>query len=100
LAKSVCINVYRGPEPIQYNNYKDFLDTELPIFREAEEPLQADEWLNSIEQKFRLLNVADDMKTEYASQQLQGLAGNWWYHYKSTLPENDGVVWDQFKEAF
>jgi hypothetical protein len=44
--------------------------------------------------------VADDMKTEYASQQLQGPAGNWWYHYKSTLPENDGVVWDQFKEAF
>jgi hypothetical protein len=49
LAESVHINVYQGPEPIQYINYKDFLDTEPPIFREAEEPLQADEWLNSIE---------------------------------------------------
>jgi hypothetical protein len=28
------------------------LDTEPPIFWEAEEPLQADEWLNTIEQKF------------------------------------------------
>jgi hypothetical protein len=44
------------------------LDTEPPIFREAEEPLQADEWLNTIEQKFRVLKVADDMKIEYASQ--------------------------------
>jgi hypothetical protein len=32
LAESVRINVYQGPEPIQYNNYKDFLDTKPPIF--------------------------------------------------------------------
>jgi hypothetical protein len=76
------------------------LDTKPPIFREAEESLQADEWLNSIEQKFHLLNVADGMKTEYASQQLQGPACIWWYHYRSTLSENDEVIWDQFKEAF
>jgi hypothetical protein len=76
------------------------LDAEPPIFQEAEEPLQADEWLNFIEQKFRLLKVADGMKIEYASQQLQGTTGIWWYHYRSTLPENDEVVWDQFKEAF
>jgi hypothetical protein len=100
LAKSCNSNVHQGHEPIQYSNYKDFLDTEPPIFREVEDPLQADEWLNSIEQKFRLLNVADGMKIEYASQQLQGPTGIWWYHYRSTLPKNDEVIWDQFKEAF
>jgi hypothetical protein len=68
LDKSVKNHVYEEPEPVQYNNYKDFLDTEPPIFREAEEPLQANEWLNTIEQKFCVLKVADDMKTEYASQ--------------------------------
>jgi hypothetical protein len=100
LAESVSIHVHKEPEPIQYNNYKDFLDTEPPIFREAEEPLQVDEWLNSMEQKFGLVNVADGMKTEYASQQLQGPAGIWWHHYRSTLSKNDKVIWDQFKEAF
>jgi hypothetical protein len=64
------------------------LDTEPPIFREAEELLQADEWLNTIEQKFYVLKVADDMKTEYASQQLQGHVGIWWCHHRNTLPEN------------
>jgi hypothetical protein len=39
----------QGVEPNQYNNFKDFLDTKPPIFKEAEEPLQADEWLNTIE---------------------------------------------------
>ena len=44
---------HQGPEPNQYSEFKDFLHTKPPIFKEAEEPLQADEWLNTIEQKFR-----------------------------------------------
>jgi hypothetical protein len=52
LDESVRNHVHQEPEPVQYNNYKDFLDTEPPIFGEAEEPLQADEWLNTIKQSF------------------------------------------------
>ena len=29
----------QGPEPNQFNNFKDFLDTKPLIFKEAEEPL-------------------------------------------------------------
>jgi hypothetical protein len=47
-----------------------------------------------------MLKVADNMKTEYASQQLQGPAGVWWCHHRNTLPKNMEVVWDQFKQAF
>jgi hypothetical protein len=32
-----------GPEPNQHSDFKDFLDTKPPLFKEAEEPLQADE---------------------------------------------------------
>ena len=46
-------NQHQGPKPNQYSEFKDFLDTKPPIFKEAEEPLQADEWLNTIELKFR-----------------------------------------------
>ena len=49
----------QGPKPNQYSTFKDFLDTKPPIFKVAEEPLQADEWLNTIEQKFRLLRVIE-----------------------------------------
>jgi len=48
---------HQGPEPNQYSSFKDFLDTKPSIFKVAEEPLQADEWLNTIEQKFHLLRV-------------------------------------------
>jgi hypothetical protein len=43
--------------PNQYSEFKDFLDTKLPIFKEAKEPLQADKWQNILEQKFHLLRV-------------------------------------------
>jgi len=76
------------------------LDTKPPIFKEPEEPLQADEWLNTIEQKFHLLRVTEHMKAEYASHQLHGSAGIWWTHCLSTLPANAQVTWDEFKTAF
>ena len=30
---------HQGPEPNQFSNFKDFLNTKPPIFKEAEEPL-------------------------------------------------------------
>ena len=60
----------QGPKPNQYNTFKDFLDTKPTIFKVPEEPLQVDEWLNTIKQKFRLLRVTEHQKAEYASHQL------------------------------
>ena len=61
---------HQGPKPNQYSSFKDFQDTKDPIFKEAEEPFQADEWVNTIEQKFHLLRVTEHQKAEYASHQL------------------------------
>ena len=66
----------------------------------AEGPLQADEWLNAIKQKFRLLRVTEHQKIEYTSHQLQGTAEIWWTHFLSSLPANAQVTWEQFKLAF
>jgi hypothetical protein len=62
--------------------------------------LQADEWLNTIEQRFHMLHLTDELKTKYAAHQLHGLASIWWNHYRSTLPPNAQITWDQFKAAF
>ena len=64
------------------------MDTKPPSFREAEEPLQAEEWLNTVEQKFRLLWLTDSLKAEYAAHQLQGPAGIWRNQYWEALPAN------------
>ena len=61
--------LHQGPEPNHYSSFKDFQDTKPPIFKVAEEPLQADEWLNTIEQKFYLLRVTEHLKAKYVSHQ-------------------------------
>jgi hypothetical protein len=59
----------------QYNNFKDFMDTRPPIFKEAIEPLDAKEWINTVEDKFYVLRLTEVLKTEYVAHQLQGSAG-------------------------
>ena len=90
----------QGSEPNQLNDCKDFLDTKPPIFKEAEEPLQADECLDTIEQKFRLLRVTKHLKAENTSHQLQWPVGIWGSLHRSTLPKNAQITQNQFKAAF
>jgi len=86
----------QGGEANQYSNFKDFPDTKPPVFKEASKPLEADEWLNTLEQKFRLLRVTEELKAENAAHQLEEKAGVWWSHYRTSLPANAVVTWDQF----
>ena len=88
--------MHKGPAPNQYSSFKDFMDTKPPSFREAEEPLQAEEWLNMVEQKFRLLRLTKGLKAEYAAHQLQGPAGIWWNQYQEALPGNTVIDWISF----
>jgi len=44
--------------------------------------------------------VTKELKTEYATHQLEGKAGVWWSHYMTTFPANAAVTWDHFKIAF
>ena len=65
----------QGGEANQFSTFMDFQDTKPLLFKEAVEPLEADEWLNTLEQKFHLLRVTEELKAEYAAHQLEGKAG-------------------------
>jgi len=73
-----------------------------PLFTKADEPLDADAWIRTIESKFSLLTVPcfEANKTRYAAQQLRGSAHMWWDHYHRMLLADHVVNWDEFKNAF
>jgi hypothetical protein len=86
----------RQPHPQQYGGgqpqippaattYQEFLSTQPPLFTKAEDPLDADVWLQVVESKFPLLMEAcpDDTKTRFATQQLRGPTRTWWDHYRA-----------------
>jgi hypothetical protein len=46
-----------GRDDPQVASYQDFFSTQPPLFSKAEEPLDADAWLRTIESKFALLTI-------------------------------------------
>jgi hypothetical protein len=66
------------PQGPRETSYLDFLETHHPLFVRAEDPLEADEWIQVIEQKFGLLD-AWRLKSPYlrhiSCEALPALAG-------------------------
>jgi hypothetical protein len=62
------------PQGPHETSYFDFSETRPPLFVKAEDPLEADEWIRVIEQKFGLLRCTETQKPLFAAQQLRGPA--------------------------
>jgi hypothetical protein len=86
----------------QVASYQDFLSTQPPFFSKAEEPLDADAWLHTMESKFALLTIlcADSSKAHFAAQQLRGAARIWWDNYCAMQPDGHVISWEEFRNAF
>ena len=56
---------HHHPPPVP--GYQEFLGTQPPLFHKADEPLEADSWLKTIESKFTLYPYNDDDKVGFAA---------------------------------
>jgi hypothetical protein len=92
----------RGRDEPPAASYQDFLSTQPPLFHKADEPLDADAWLHTIESKFALLLApcSDENKVLFVAQQLHGTACLWWDHFHAMQPADHVVTWDEFRTAF
>jgi hypothetical protein len=88
------------PQGPRETSYLDFSETHPPLFVKAEDPLEADEWIRVIEQKFRLLRCSETQKPLFAAQQLRGPASTWWGNFVAVQPADHQITWDEFKLAF
>ena len=86
--------------PEGQSSYQDFLKTHPPTFTPSDDPLEAEHWLRTLEQKFRLLGVANEQKVHFASQQLLGSAGAWWETFQAAELPDHPATWQEFSTAF
>jgi hypothetical protein len=93
---------FQGQEETPSASYQDFLSTQPPLFHKADEPLDADAWLRTIESKFALLSIPclDENKALFAAQQIRGTARIWWDNYHAMQPTDHVITWDEFRTAF
>jgi hypothetical protein len=88
------------PKGPRETSYLDSCETRPSLFIKAEDPLEADEWVRVIEQKFGLIRCTKTQKPLFAAQQLRGPASTWWGNYVAIQPVEHQVTWDEFKLAF
>jgi hypothetical protein len=88
------------PQGPRETSYLGFSETRPPLFVKAEDPLEADEWIRVIEQKFGLLRCSETQKPLFAAQQLRGPASTWWGNFAAVQPANHQITWEEFKLAF
>ncbi|KAK1697743.1 hypothetical protein QYE76_014440 [Lolium multiflorum] len=78
---------------------KNFQNTNPPVFSMTEEPLDADDWLQTRENNLEVAGVEANEKVLFATHYLAGPARAWW---TSTRAMNGGqfMTWEDFKLKF
>ncbi|KAK1685621.1 hypothetical protein QYE76_046469 [Lolium multiflorum] len=78
---------------------KNFQNTNPPVFSKTEEPLDTDDWLQTMENNLEVAGVDEQEKVLFATHYLAGPARAWW---TSTRAMNAGQImtWADFKLKF
>jgi hypothetical protein len=64
------------------------------------EPMNADDWLKTVERKLQVGQCNNREKVLLASHQLIGPTADWWDAYLEAHEEPDTINWNEFKMAF
>src|SRR3954462_769467 len=79
---------------------QDLILLKPPVFRCSSEPLEADDWLRSIEHKLDTAQVAPYDWVIFAVYFLEGAALQWWENHVAMQPDGHAVTWQEFCVAF
>jgi hypothetical protein len=71
-----------------------------PTFSNSTNPLQADDWLNSMDKMLNIAQCSDREKVFYASGRLTGPAADWWDAYCTAYAAVNTITWAEFSTQF
>jgi hypothetical protein len=64
------------------------------------DPMDADDWLKSVEKKSQVVRCNNREKVLLASHQLSGPAADWWDAYVEAHEEPKSITWPEFRATF
>jgi hypothetical protein len=82
------------------NKLRDFQNSNPPTFTKSTEPLDANDWLRTIENKLEYAGVGENEKVLYATHFLVGAVGAWWESIRAMQPKGQVMTWEAFKTKF
>src|SRR4051812_30184029 len=78
----------------------DFQRAHPPNFSQAIDPMEADDWLRTIEKKLEIARCDEEDKVPFAAHYLEGAAAVWWDNTRAVWPAEEAITWGRFKEKF
>ena len=101
ILKSVQVMVgQNGNQNGHHSKLSDFQRTKPPSFSQVIDPLDADDWLRTIEWKLEIARTEEDDKVPFATHYLEGAAAIWWENAKAMWPADEEITWAKFKDQF
>ena len=89
------------PPPVPpRDKHREFMSHKPPTFASSPDPLDADDWLKSIEKMLNIAQCTDREKVLYASGRLTGPAADWWDSYTAAHDAADTITWAEFSTQF
>jgi hypothetical protein len=88
------------PQPQPCDKHGEFQQTKPPTFSHSVEPMDADDWLKTIEKKLQVVQCNNRERVLFASHQLVGPAADWWDAYVKAHEEPETINWQEFKNSF
>jgi hypothetical protein len=82
------------------DKHREFMSHKPPTFASSLDPLDADDWLKSIEKMLNIAQCFDREKVLYASGRLTGPAADWWDSYVASHDATDTITWAEFTTQF
>ena len=90
----------QAPQPQHRDKHSEFQRTNPPTFSLSVEPMDADDWLKTIEKKLQLVQCNNREKVLYASHQSEGPVVEWWDTYVAAHEEPESINWQEFRNSF
>jgi hypothetical protein len=96
------VNLHAQPQapPPPRDRLRDFQRTKPPTFSHVVEPIDADDWLKSVEKKLQVVQCNNHEKVLLASNQLSGPTADGWDAYVEAHKEPESINWPEFRDAF
>jgi hypothetical protein len=78
----------------------EFMRGHPPTFAHSSDPMDAEDWLHTVERELHTAQCDDREKVLYGPRLLRGAAQSWWESYLATHAHPDTITWEEFRGSF
>jgi hypothetical protein len=99
----VAIQQQQQPPPqpqMPRDKRAEFMRGHLPVFAHSFDPMDAEDWLRTVERELHTAQCDDREKVLYGPRLLRGAAQSWWESYLATHANLDTITWEEFRDNF